>query len=180
MISTKARLKQLASERRASLRILKSMAAMIEGRLERTIHGFLSNRDVSLIKESVEEMGTCAEALCNSIGFNPEDDEEDAIRALFTSPEGEKAAREFIRLSKLVEVRVLAWDEGRHLSREQLDVLEPSPLVVRDRILAEQYSALCRHAEAHIDRVQALLAMHHLQFWLEGEKFCFNGQAQQA
>ena len=34
MISTKKRLRELASERRASLRILKSMAAMIEGGLD--------------------------------------------------------------------------------------------------------------------------------------------------
>lgn len=178
-ISTKARMRELLSERRASLRVLKSMATLMKGRLNRQIHGFLSIGEVSKLMSALESMTNHADRLCAGVGFNPEEDEDVSIRRLLGSPEGRQIAGEFCSLERAIDGRVSSWDDGRELSRGQLLKMAASPLVVRDRILAEQFSAFCRQAESYVQLLRAQLTMQRLQIWLDGEKLCYSGEAEE-
>jgi len=176
MIQQKSKIRQVNAQLAASLRILKRIQAPLVKQLSRTVHPIMSMGDITGLISLVESREKAIRALCEKVGPIASSDDEAAIIAALSSSEGEQLARESIRLDKAISAHTVKWDEGRDLARRQIEHYEPTPLTLRDRTMAFQYTTLCRHAEAHNELLDALLYGYYLQFWVWGDVFQYAGQ----
>ncbi len=177
MISSKSRIKQLHTEKRASIGILTSLGELLSAQLTGTIHPLISIGDVNKTLTEVAEAARIVDTLCARVGNDPDTANDETILALLGSAEGEQMARQFVRLKRFAETRVFSWDEGRDLGRAQIETYEPTPLVVHDRGVAFEYHAFLRHTEAVYETFNALLGANQLQFWVGPDgKYQYTGQ----
>jgi len=176
MIRQTSKIRQVNTQLTASLRILKRTEALLVKQLSRTVHPIMSMGDVKGLVSLVESREKAVRALCDKLGPNVTSDDDAAIVAVLGSPEGEQLARESIRLEKAITAHIAKWDEGRSLSRQQIEQYEPTALTLRDRTMAFTYSALCRQVESHNDLLHAAQYAHFLQFWVWDDVYQYAGQ----
>ena len=99
MISKKARLKQLTSERKAGLKLLNSMVRALKNQLKSTGHPFIEETLVESVAVKVRSLVELSEVLTGGL---PEKIEDDDIVNLLGSQEGEKTARSILDRKSVV------------------------------------------------------------------------------
>lgn len=161
------------------MRILKSMGALLSAQLNKAVHPLLSIGEVRNTLADAEAASHIVLSMCERVGNDPANAKDETIVGLLGSTEGEQMAREYLRLKKVLDQRVLSWDDGRALGRGQVEAYEPTPLVVRDRGVAFEFSAFLRHAEALSETLDALKTANQLQFWIHDGKYQYAGQPEE-
>lgn len=173
MITTKTRLRQLVSDKRAHHAILASMSALLCDQLGSKVHPLFSRADVDALVTTSNDLVERVDTLCERVGFEPKDEK---IVEVLGSEEGEKLAREVWTLSRKLATLVEAWDDRHAGGLMQLESAEATPRVVRERSLAHQFTSLCRQAETLAETVHAVRAQHYLQFWVWNGDFEYSGK----
>jgi hypothetical protein len=180
IISVKKRIKQLQSEQRAAMRIVRSLAETLKKQLNKAVHPLISAGAVSTILETVETASSAVATMCERVGNDPNKMDDAKLIAFLGSSEGEELARTRDNMRKTLARAIESWDDDRAVARAQVEAYHPSALTVRDRSMSFEFTALLRQAEALDHTLDALLASNSIQCWFDADgTYNFVGQAQE-
>ncbi len=174
MITRNTRLRQLLAGRRAMLQVFLNMSRVLETHLAGETLLPFSLADVKTLLDNVSESTASVDALLSLVGSCPESDEDAHLLAVLHSPEGEAAARSFLRLHAAVDSAGLSLDE-----RFAPYLLQLAPNMVQEGVSTNLFRAFGRQAEAIHETLWAQLGLHFLQFWvLPNGSFHCSGDAE--
>ncbi len=177
VISVKKRIKQLQSEHRAAMRIVRSLAETLKKQLNKAVHPVISSGAVSTILETVETASSAVTTMCARLGNDPDKAQDAQLIAFLGSPEGEDLARTRENMRKKLGQAIESWDDGHAVVRAQVEAYQPSVLTIRDRTMLFEFTALLRQAEALDHTLDALLASNSIQCWFDVDgSYHFAGQ----
>lgn len=175
MISKKARLKQLTSERKAGLKLLNSMVRALKNQLKSTGHPFIEETLVESVAVKVRSLVELSEVLTGGL---PEKIEDEHIVNLLGSQEGEKTARSILTLRNEVNRLIESWHDSNRAQIATLEMAEATEEVLARRSMTYLFTGISRQAEAVIDTNWSIIELHYLQFWVWDDVFDYSGSSE--